>query len=541
MKIIRKTISVILAISLCTALCATAFAADSAALNSAADSAAEYVLGAVGNPEIGSVGGEWAVIGLARSGYAVPDAWFESYYAAAERHVRDVHGVLTERNYTEYSRVILGLTAAGYDPRAIGGYDLTLPLGDYDATVRQGINGAIFALLALDSGDYSIPVNKGAKTQATRERYVAEIVRRACDGGGWAYSGNKADPDVTSMALQALAKYQDVAEVKAATDRAVAFLSEAQDDRGGFSSMGAANSESAAQAIIALCALGIFVDDARFIKNGRTLVDNLLSFQIADGSFVHSKDGDGDDQMATETALCALVAVQRARDGRNGLYGMSDATKRGGTVSPPTVGLPGKHADVRQIPVTKPGTTFEDVAKHQSKAAIEALAAREIISGRGDGKFDPDGNVTRAEFAKMVAFGIGLPESKSGEFADVPATAWYAAAVDTANRYGIVNGVGGGKFNPTGTITRQEAAVMLARAAKLAGMRTERTDTEIRNTLAQFGDYKTVADWADDAFAFCYSEGILDDSALDIMPLTSATRAEIAEMLYRLLDKSNLL
>jgi len=64
---------------------------------------------------------------------------------------------LHERRYTDYSRVILGLTAAGYDPRAFAGYDLTLPLADFDKTIWQGINGPVFALIALDSGNYSNP------------------------------------------------------------------------------------------------------------------------------------------------------------------------------------------------------------------------------------------------------------------------------------------------------------------------------------------------------------------------------------------------
>ena len=82
---------------------------------------------------------------------------------------------------------------------------------------------------------------------------------------------------------------------------------------------------------------------------------------------------------------------------------------------------------------------------------------------------------------------------------------------------------------------------MVARAAKLAGMESERTDTEIRDTLAKFGDYRTVEAWAQPSMAFCYSEGIIDDSEFDIGPGKAILRFEIAEMLYRLLNAANLL
>ena len=127
------------------------------------------------------------------------------------------------------------------------------------------------------------------------------------------------------------------------------------------------------------------------------------------------------------------------------------------------------------------------------------------------------------------------------DFSDVAASRWYAPYVGTAYRYGIVNGVGGGKFAPNGTITRQEAAAMVARAAKLCGMDTARDDTQTRNILAQFGDYTTVASWAKPSVAFCYDAGILDQSDLEIVPGREILRCEIARMLYLMLDGSKLL
>ncbi|MEG1661525.1 MAG: hypothetical protein RR332_03325, partial [Clostridiales bacterium] len=80
---------------------------------------AAYVYQATPAPQVGSIGGEWAVLGLARSGYAVPASYYETYYAAVEKQVQDCQGVLDKRKYTEYSRVILALTAIGKDPTKV--------------------------------------------------------------------------------------------------------------------------------------------------------------------------------------------------------------------------------------------------------------------------------------------------------------------------------------------------------------------------------------------------------------------------------------
>ncbi|MDR1159307.1 MAG: terpene cyclase/mutase family protein, partial [Syntrophomonadaceae bacterium] len=358
MKILKKSLATILAFVFTLSLCVSASAANAEALDRAVKDTAAYMLKTVKNPEIGSVGGEWAVIGLARSGYNVPAAYYATYYKAVEQYVKDQDGILHEKKYTDYSRVILGLTAAGYDPRNIGGYDLTFPLGDFESTVWQGINGPVWALIALDSLNYPIPENKNAQTQATRELYVEEILKRQNADGSWSLTANTAngngDPDLTGMSLQALAKYQDNPDVKTATNKALDFLSNSQDKSGGYTSWGDANSESVVQVLVALCELGISVDDARFVKNGHTLIDNILTFQNADGSFRHTGAGIGNAQMSSEQVLYGLVAAQRAANGQSSLYRMSDTAKLGELAAPPAAsastvlsGLPDKHTDVK--------------------------------------------------------------------------------------------------------------------------------------------------------------------------------------------------
>ena len=265
-------------------------------------------------------GSEWLVIALARSGRDVPD----SYYDSVVKAVQSAKGQLSDKKSTEYARTILALTAIGKDPADVGGYDLLAGLADMDDVTYQGINGAIFALLALDSGKYDVPAAAEGGTQVTRDGLVAYILAQQLSDGGWALSGSSADPDVTAMALQALAPYRTGDEtVDAAVDKGVQLLSDMQLSDGGYSSWSTLNSESCAQVLIALATLGIDpVSDSRFVKNGLTVLDALLAYAVS-GGFRHTVDGEA-DAIATEQALCALTAYARLLDGKTALYDMTD-------------------------------------------------------------------------------------------------------------------------------------------------------------------------------------------------------------------------
>lgn len=286
---------------------------------------AGYLQAQIAEPGTGSVGGDWLIFGLARSGVKVPQKYFDAYYENVEAAVREKNGVLSDRKYTEYSRTVLALTAIGKNPADVAGFDLLKPLADFEQVTRQGINGTIFALLALDSGNYEIPENPDAAVQATRQMYVDELLARALPDGGWTLTGGEPDVDTTAMTLQALAKYRDQADVTAAVERGLAVLSSLQEPDGGYVSWGSSNSESVAQVIVALTELGVPLDDERFTKNGITVEDALLRFAQENGAFVHVRDGSGgDDGMATEQAFYALAAIHRAETGETTLYDMTD-------------------------------------------------------------------------------------------------------------------------------------------------------------------------------------------------------------------------
>lgn len=309
----------------------------------------EY-LEALGTPTVGSVGGEWMVLGLARSGREVPGrtAYLQSVTDYVREHI-DADQRLHRAKSTDNARLILALTALGEDVTNVDGHDLLQGLSDLDYVKKQGNNGPIWALIALDSGNY--PANAGT---ATRQALLREILNVQTADGGWTLSGDQADADMTGMALQALAPYYgEDPEVTEAVDKGLACLSRMQDADGGFSTFSGngqiATSESAAQVIVALSALGIDGDtDSRFLKNGRSVMDALLDYFVPGGGFRHVLDGEPDG-MATEQAYYALTAYHRMLEEKTGLYDMTDVVDRGGDPVPEVTVPP--QAEVAPEPV----------------------------------------------------------------------------------------------------------------------------------------------------------------------------------------------
>ena len=296
----------------------------------------EYMLKTDKNPTVGS---EWFALGLARSGLALDNTYFKTYYNHKVNYLTENNGKLTNTvKYTEYSKAIITLTALGKDARDIAGYNLFEPLADFETVTAQGTNGPIWALIALNCNPaYSIPEVSGIKVQTTEQRLVDYLLSKETSKGGWTLVGNNPDSDLTGMALQALAPYYHVKgyeKVTAAIDRALEVLSTMQNQSGGYSTMGVETSESCAQVLTALCALGIDpMKDERFVKGGSWIVENLLSYRIPGSGFMHVKAGaanngggaaGGVDGIATEQAYYALTAYQRLLDGKTALYDMSD-------------------------------------------------------------------------------------------------------------------------------------------------------------------------------------------------------------------------
>ena len=292
---------------------------------------------AVTEPTVGSTGGEWAVLSLAR--HNVKDvAWYHYYYDQVVNTIKVTGNKLSNTKSTENSRVVIALTAIGADPTNINGENLLQPLADYDFVVKQGINGATYALIALDTANYSIPQVNGVDEVTTREKLIQFILGREIKDGGWAFGevdeSTTPDVDMTAMVIQALAPYYKTDEkVRESVDRGIQVLSDLQGDNGGYAktSIGTSDtdrsSESIAQVICALSALGIDAQsDERFIKNDHSLLEAFLTFyDDKTGGFKHQQTNEEPDLMASEQAAYTLVAYDRLQNRQSGLYEMSDA------------------------------------------------------------------------------------------------------------------------------------------------------------------------------------------------------------------------
>lgn len=315
----------------------------------------------LGTPTVNSTGGEWMVIGLARSGRTVPAGYYDNVVEYVKAKA-DANERLHPAKVTDNARVILALTAIGKDVTNVGGHNLLKGLDSMDYVQAQDINGPIFTLIALDSHNYP------TMGDVTREKLIQVILDAQLNDGGWNLSAENADPDMTAMAIQALAPYYKTNEtVKAAVDKALEALSALQRSDGGFGSWDTVNSESCAQVIVALTALGIDpTADSRFVKNGHTVLDALAGFYVTGGGFRHTAGGERND-MATEQGYYALAAYYRFANAQTRLYDMSDVTIQTGGSNAPATGDTGVLVWVIALPVTILAAAF--VLKRKEREA----------------------------------------------------------------------------------------------------------------------------------------------------------------------------
>lgn len=293
------------------------------------------IAGLVDHIKQNGVDTEWEAVGLYQTGATIPDSYLDS--VIEELKENDA----TYNKITDLERLTLGILAAGGDPVGIAGYNLIekiynsdyCELGDYSCKMtRQGTNGVIFALIALDSADYEVPES----ANWSRDILVDRLIELQADNGGWGLVPESPTVDITAMALPALAPYQDQPEVDKAINEAVKWLSDQQEDSGGyFESFLGETSESTAQVIIGLSTIGVDPTSEKFTKKNGNLIDHLLSFQRDDGGFNHTK---GEDQpangKATEQALHALTAYQNYLNGKGSIYLFPNDSNNDGGLKP---------------------------------------------------------------------------------------------------------------------------------------------------------------------------------------------------------------
>ncbi|MEE1328895.1 MAG: dockerin type I domain-containing protein, partial [Oscillospiraceae bacterium] len=236
--------------------------------------------------------------------------------------------------------------AIGRDAASVGNWDLVeaYSANGINWIKKQGMNGTIWTLIALDCGGYE------TSDPTIRQQCVDAIVSAQHNDGGWSLVTAKTQPsnvDITGMTLTALYPYRNQPEVKAACEEAFEWLSESQLDNGGFPYGKGETSESCVWAIVACTTWGINPDtDPRFIKNGNSAIDNLLTYYLEDQAMFEHGRGAGANAMATDQATYGLVAYDRLVKGKTALYDYSDVTAGpsapSGDEMVATLGLPGE-------------------------------------------------------------------------------------------------------------------------------------------------------------------------------------------------------
>jgi hypothetical protein len=172
------------------------------------------------------------------------------------------------------------------------------------------------------------------------------------------------------------------------------------------------------------------------------------------------------------------------------------------------------------------------------------MGSRLVISGVGENRFEPNRDITRAEFAAIAVRALGLMRTGVGKdsFSDVSKEEWYYDAVSIAYEYGIISGYDNGKFEPDNKITREQALTIIARAMKLTGLNADMSDTEISATLVGYTDSTDIAKYAKSSIATCIKTGIISGRGEEkLAPKDDITRAEVATIVQKMLKKAELI
>ncbi|MDM5155499.1 DUF4430 domain-containing protein [Bacillus sp. DX1.1] len=262
------------------------------------------------------VDSDWIAIALGHSEQSIPTEVKISYLQSLTQKVEKR---INRFNSTDVARTILAVTAVNGNPKNVAGENLIQRL--YQSEKLDSITGYTLSLIALDTKKYEVPVD----AKWNRDTLVKAILASQHTDGGWTYNvqSSKKDAsnvDVTGMVLSALAPYKQQPEVKKSIGKAVQFLSKKQTKTGGFLADGKENSNSVSQAIIGLAAAGINPTSNAFIKNNYNAVQNLISYQLANGEFKWLSSGKEGSSMATEQALLALIQYKDYVNGKGSIY-----------------------------------------------------------------------------------------------------------------------------------------------------------------------------------------------------------------------------
>lgn len=482
-------------------------------------------------------------------------------------------------------KAILALSSQGIDPRELHSMSSKTPVDAvellHQADKSTSLWKAPYNLMVYKLGDYG--------TEEEVNTLLNAVLSSQSENGSWNEFGTI---DTTANAVAALAMYQDDERAAAALEKGINYLSSIQMENGSFgaekgSMWAVSNANSTALVIVGLCAAGVNPDtDPRFVKNGNSAVDGLLTFALADNSGFGYTDNERINEMSTEQAFRALIAYDQMFrtnqaynvydfsavelapasmaliDNGDGSYEI--ALKQPALVELPA-GKPGQvvvvenefgdkklikksYVENDQIRALIDGEIVEDQSnltirvEDRSKAfadvkgdewfaqAVTFTAARELFKGVNGTDFAPELPLDRAMAVTVLrSLEDGQADQQAG-FVDVQEGDWFAASVNWAKANGITDGVDAEHFAPEAQLTRQELALMLYRYAELCGM-----DMTGRADLSGYTDCAEVDDWAAEAMEWAVHNGLMAGVGNnELAPTVVVTRAQAAQMMMKL-------
>ncbi len=377
--------------------------------------------------------------------------------------------------------------------------------------------------------------NLGSFNTDWAKSYLMSQTKKGPDGhytgwGSYSWQGSVA-PDIMSTCevvrtLTALDPTKSDGEVQAAISDSLSLLQKQQQSDGSF--VGGMDDPliDTVEILKTLNALGLQPD--AWQSGGQGAVDYLLAQAVnTDGSL-----GSCQNAMDADWALDASLLLQTAP---------ASPTGQNPGSQPAQNNTPQSNQDnASQVTAQASGAAaFSDINGHWAEQDILLMASKGYVSGVGDGLFAPDAAVTRAQFAALLVKALGIT-GQGGQtplFSDVPDGYWGAAAIDAAAQQGLLSGVGNGRFQPDSSITREELAVMVARALQWKGAGAGLTPEQVDQALSGYTDADQLDGWAREAVAVCINRGLISGrSATSLSGQSDTSRAEAAVVLEKLLQ-----
>jgi hypothetical protein len=366
------------------------------------------------------------------------------------------------------------------------------------------------------------------------KNYLLSQTQKGADGhytgwGSFDWKGTT-EPDImsTNEAVRTLADLDPTKsdpEVQAAISDSLSLLQKQQQSDGSF--VGGMDDPliDTVEILKTLKAFGLQPD--AWQSGGKSAVDYLLARAVnADGSL-----GSCQNAMDADWVLDASLMLQTPP---------AAPTGQNPKAQPPQGNTAQNNQDNASQAATQASgaAAFGDINGYWAEQDILLMASKGYVSGVGDGLFAPDAAVTRAQFATLLAKALGIA-GQGGQtplFSDVPDGYWGASAIDAAAEQGLLSGVGDGRFQPDSSITREELAVMVARALQWKGAGASLTPEQVDQALSSYTDASQVDGWAREAVAVCVNRSLISGrSAASLSGQSDTSRAEAVVVLEKLL------